>query len=96
MTAEDFATYYPVHFGSWARNATLLVPPESYLSGDLDLFRHLAAISSDQIHAMQLTIARHARRLVFGLDHQHGDALDVLLIEILRRSRGQWAGRRRY
>ena len=59
-----------IYIGAWAAKASVLVDPIAFLSGEVDIFARLRAISQSEIQRMQAVIAQHAHSLVYGL---HGD-----------------------
>jgi hypothetical protein len=79
MESDEFDLYLPYYFQGWARNASVLIDPEPFLAGKVDLFRLLSSISAQRVGKMQALIARHAKRLVYSIDHVHNDALDLIL-----------------
>jgi hypothetical protein len=78
METDEFDRYLPGHFHGWARNASVLVDPELFLHGKMDLFELLSSMSRRRIGRMQTLIAHNARRLVYSLDYVRNDALDVM------------------
>ena len=89
MTEYAFSRFLPAHLAVCGRNASVVLPPEPFLSCEIDAFAHLRAISPARIRRMQAVIRRHAQRLVYGLDHVQGDALDVLVNTMLQRTHAQ-------
>ena len=84
FSAHEFANYMPVHF-AWGANASVVIEPDAFLSGQVDLFGLLAAIPLERIREMQTTIATFARQLVYSLDGRYrGDAVETLLRHLAR------------
>ena len=79
FTAHEFANYMPVHF-RWGANASVVVEPDDFLAGKVDLFARLAAVPTRRIREMQRTIADRAHELMYSLDGRYrGDAVQTLL-----------------
>ena len=87
LRPEQFAGYLPDHYAGWAANASVLIPPEPFLRGEVDLIGRLAALSKARVRKMQALIGHNAHRLVYGLDPVEGDAIDVFLGALLERKR---------
>ena len=79
MESAKFDHYLPYYFQGWARDASVLIDPVLFLSGKVDLFGLLSSINAHRVGKMQALIARHAKRLVYSIDHVQHDALDLIL-----------------
>lgn len=78
--SEYNARVAPWHF--WAghtQNAMVTVNITSYLAGQFDVLKHLAAIPPGTVAKMQHTIAANAHRLQYALDDVPDDAVDLIL-----------------
>jgi hypothetical protein len=79
MSSSEFHSYMPFHFRPWGTNASVLISPRRFLSGQTDLFATLDAIPPSDVERMQATIASSAHRLVYGLVPFKDDAVDLLM-----------------
>jgi len=78
---------WPLHWGPWRNDSHVYVPHEAVLNGSTDVFALLASITPARVAQMQSTIARHARRLVYGLPSipLRRDAFTILTRAVLHR-----------
>ena len=72
---------WPLHWFGWRNESTVVVRPEAVLEGGIDVIEMLASIPTEQVVAMQQSIAKNAHRLAFLHERQYDgdDAIDVLL-----------------
>lgn len=77
----------PWFWDTWKTRGRVLVPRDAFLSGALDLRELLEGIPPHFLSTMQRSLAANAKRFQFSLDDDPGDALEVLLHGILRRTR---------
>ena len=83
--------YLPTHMGGWARNATVLVDPEAFLRGEVDVLARLRRMPDERVRHMQGVLGRNAHRLMYSLDTHRNDAIGLLLREMFRRLHLAWA-----
>jgi hypothetical protein len=72
---------WPLHWFGWRNESTVVVRPEAVLEGGIDVIAMLASIPTEQVVAMQQSIAKNAHRLAYLHERQYDgdDAIDVLL-----------------
>ena len=89
-TAQRLRGFLPTHVGPWLGNASINIEPATFLRADFELLPYLRAVPKARVAHMQETISANAHSLTYGRDDLRGDALDVLLAELLTRSRARW------
>jgi len=84
---------WPLHWGSWVADATVLLPMAAVLNGSLDVLATLRVIPQGRVAKMQRTLRERAHRLHYafvGSPDAAGDALEIALSHLGTISRG-WA-----
>ena len=69
---------WPVHWGDWIADASVMLPFQPIVDGTLDVMERLFAIPADAIERMQRTIRANYGRLVYTLDNNRKGAPDAL------------------
>lgn len=73
---------WPLHWGDWVADATVLLPAGAVLNGSLDVLSELRAIPPSRVARMQEALRHHAHKLHYafvGSSDATGDALEISL-----------------
>ena len=79
---EQQRMLWPLHWGSWVNDATVLLPMDAVINGSLNVLDALRAIPQRRVARMQQTIRENAHTLHYALSgsaETEGDALEITL-----------------
>lgn len=69
----------PMHWASFARNVSVLIDPNAFVEGRVDLIQTIRSISSTDILAKQTLLSQHAHRLHYSIDDYPNDAFEIMM-----------------
>ena len=80
---EQQRMLWPLHWGSWVNDATVLLPMDAVINGSLNVLDALRAIPQRRVARMQQTIRENAHTLHYALsgsaETEGDDALEITL-----------------
>ena len=86
---------WPLHWGGWVDEATVLIPMARVLDGSLDVLAFLAEVPPARVAHMQRVLRANAHRLHYarvGSPDAAGDALEITLAHLGAAQQGRERG----
>lgn len=80
----------PWFWGSWRKDARVLIDRTAFIAGGIDLREYLGGIPRSRVEKMQRQLAEKKKAFQYSLDDDPGDAVDVLLHGVASASREMW------
>ena len=77
----------PMHWASFARNVSVLIDPNAFIEGRVDLIQTIKSISSTDILAKQTLLSQHAHRLHYSIDDYPNDAFEIMMKGVYHQAR---------
>jgi len=68
-----------MHWGFFASNVSVLIEPNAFIEGRIDLIQIIKNISPADIRAKQTLLSQHAHRLHYSLDDYPNDAFEIMM-----------------
>lgn len=77
----------PMHWASFARNVSVLIDPNAFIEGRVDLVQTIKSISPADIRAKQTLLSQHAHRLHYSIDDYPNDAFETMMKGVYHQAR---------